>query len=250
MQLRIGTYPFDANGTEITTRTEIFRNDATVPYKRKDSMQVQGYLSITGSTPQEQQDNCTAQMSELTSVLAKPYQDIVFLTNDGSESATFLKNQGSINGVVVTSGPNFPDGMSGYTAVQRFDFTAEAEYYLPNNSGVNINTLLLSFTETLSFSGGGPRYIWKESIRGLPQKQLTCANTIYKVTQSGSSVGLRAYPLPPGPKWPANLLHSPDITKTTPKKMGLSNYEGYGINWSYEFASGTPLLGVPTLWKN
>lgn len=249
MRLRIGTYLFDPNGTEITTSTDIFRNEATVPYKRKDSMRVAGFLANSGSTPQELQDSCSAQMSALTSVLAKPYQDIVFLEDDGSESATYLKNAGSVNGVVVVNGPNFPDGISGYTAVQRFDFTAEAEYYLPSNSGVNINTLLLNFTESLSYSGGGPRYIWKESIRGLPQKQLTCEKTLYRVTQSGSSTGLRGYPSPAPPKFPNNLLHAPNIQRTTPRKMGLANYEAYGITWTYEYASDVPLIGLPTLWK-
>lgn len=250
MRLRIGTHLFEANGTEITTSTDIFRTEATVPYKRKDMLKVSGFLSNSGTTPQELQDSCSTQMSALISVLAKPYQDIVFLEDDGSESATYLKNAGSVNGVVVTNGPNFPDGISGYTAVQKFDFTAEAEYYLTSNSGVNINTLLLSFTESLSYSGGGPRYIWKESLRGLPQKQLVCLNTLYKVTQSGNSVGLRGYPSPAPPKFPNNLLQAPNIQRTTPRKMGLTNYEAYAISWTYEYASDVPLIGVPTLWKN
>jgi len=248
MKLRIGTFDFDANGTEITIRAEVFRNDAQIPYKRKQTLNVAGWLAITGATVAEQQANCTLQMNNLITLLAKPYNDIIFLQDNGAESATFLKNQNSVAGVVITSGPHFPDGINGYTAVQRFEFTAEAEYYLPTSAGINLNTLLLSFTESMQFSGGGPRFVYKESLRGLPQKQQTVRNAIYKVTQRGSSVGLRGYPSPPPPKFPLNLLENPQVSKETPKRMGLSNYEGYGISWTYEYGSATPLNAVPTLW--
>lgn len=245
MKLRVGTFDFEANGTEITARTEIFRNQATIPYKRRTILSCAGWLSIAGSTPATQQADCTQQMNALATLLAKPYQDIVFLDDNGAETATQLKNNGSVGGVVVTAGPHFPDGTTGYTAVQRFEFTAEAEYYL---TGLNTNTFLLDFTEGLDFEGGGPRYVYKEAIRAMPQKQMPCKNTMYRVVQSGASSGLRGFPRPPAPKWPQNLLTQPRITKKGPKRVGPNSYEQYDITWSYEFGSATPLNGVPTLW--
>lgn len=254
MRLRIGSTLFAVNGTEITSRVEVARNTAGIPFKRKGVLDVKGWLDVTGGTamtPQQMQTACTLQMNTLMTALATPYRDVVFLQDNGSPSATYLYNAQSIGGVVVTAGPNFPDGINGYTAVQRFEFTVEAEYYLPASSGINTASMLLSFTETLSFSGGGPRVVYKESIVGPAQRQVTCEQTIYKVTQSGSAVGILHRPDPLAispPKWPANLLENPAIDDVTPQRMGLNHYEGYGVSWRYSFGSSTPLIGVPTLW--
>lgn len=251
MQLKYGSYAFNANGTEITARTETVRNEAGAPYKQRRSLHVAGYMEISGDTVAAQQADCTTKMNALEAALAKPFQDLIFYQDSGAESATSLRNSDSIGGVVVTAGPHYPDGIKGYTSVQRFEFTAEAEYYILAEAGLSAN-ITLSFEETLKFSGGGPRFIYKESIVGPPQRQKTCDQTVYRVTQTGRAVGLRGYPSPAAPIWPANLLQAPDIDRIGPDRMGWTDprsYEGFGITWSYDYGSAVKLIGAPTLWR-
>jgi hypothetical protein len=130
-----------------------------------------------------------------------------------------------------------------YATFRSFSFTAEAEYPL-----LGSQNLLLSWRETLSFSGGGPIYRHRLAINGAPQKQLVYPASIYTVNQSGQAEGYLTYPVAPAALWPFALKEQPKITRSTPTRKGPAAYQAYPVSWSYDFESAAPLLGLPSLW--
>ncbi len=241
MQLKYGSYAFDANAVKLATSADLLWNEGGQPYKVRKRVEADGFLTASG-----QAANSTA-MSALATALARPYQDLYFYHDDGSLSAMALPNATSIGGVRIVAGPNFPDSFGGeFSQFRRFTFAAEAEYPLANT-----NNLLLSFHERLSFRGGGSRYAVFDALNTLPQRQLVNKFTAYMATQQGEAVGFRGRPTPPDPIWPDALLNtSPDRDIDSPKRRGglVARYEEWPVTWRYEFKSPTPLVGFPNLW--
>lgn len=238
MQLKYGSYAFPANGVLISTRIEALRNDGNQIYAYKHLWDVEGWLAASG------QAALTAAQSSLVVALQRQRQDLIFYHDDGSESATTLKNANSITGVIITNGPHFGSTKGNEYATERhFAFGAEAEYAVANGG-----QLLLDWVEDVNVSGGGPVYIHLPAINGPAQKQLLYQQMPYQATQSGSARGYRQFPTPPAPLWPAALKKAPDIRRTSPKKRGPGKFEGFAITWHYEFESVAPLVGLPHSW--
>lgn len=238
MQLKWGSYSFDENATVVGVKQETLINEGGQPYAVRVTAECQGYLS--GSS----QSDLTSAETSLRNALARSRQDLILYRDDGSSSGVALRSAGSITGTRVVRGPDFP-GTQGpeYATERAFTFAVEAEYPLAGSQ-----LLLLSWTETLSFSGGGPLYIVKPALVGPPQRQLLYAQTPYQATQSGEAVGYLAYPNPAQPVWPASLRQAPRVQRRAPRRRG-NGYEEYAVAWEYEFESVTPLVGVPTLWR-
>jgi hypothetical protein len=237
MQLKYGSYAFAANSVKLASHVETLWNAGGQPYAQKRSLQVEGYLTDSS------QDNLIQDESALRTALGVSFKDLLFYGDDGTAAPVGLANAGSISGVQVhdlefstTEGPE-------YCTVRSFRFTAWAEYPATGSA-----SLLLSFKETLAFSGGGPLYKYRLAINGPPQRQLVYPQTVYRVTQSGELVGYRQYRTPPGPKWPAALVEAPRVTEESPTRRSLGAYQGYPVRWEYHFESAAPLTGAPTLW--
>lgn len=236
MQVKYGTFPLDANSCDVRAsfQTEIAGG---LPIKVRRRLDVDGYLNGDGQAAIAQA------ASALATALAVPYQDLVLYRDDGTASDTALLNAGSLTGVVVR-GLEFPDSRGGeYATFRHFRFYGEAEYPVANTLN-----LLLSFRETVSFSGGGPISTWKLAINGQHQRQVLYPSSIYRATQKGSAVGFRQRPTAPPPLWPSALIEPPDFDLESPERSGKL-YTGFGISWQYVFGSNQPLIGEPTLWR-
>lgn len=106
---------------------------------------------------------------------------------------------------------------------------------------------LRTFSETFSFSGGGPRSILQETIEGEPQKNQVAQNTKYLCTQRGAAAGKDQYPSPPGPAFPGHEIQGKPTVQYSPTR----DAEGeilYSITWEYNFESATELVGLPNIW--
>lgn len=234
-----GTHAFDNNAIVIGSRCAVLKNRGGEMYARLYQFDVEGYISGTS------QATITTAMNAVDTALARPFQDFIFYHDDSTESHFSLDNNSSISGVTVTDGPNWvkePRGAN-FVTMMKFTFTVSAEYPLGNTQN-----LLLEFNESVTFEGGGPRFAVRDCLNAAPMKQQMRVATVYRAVQQGMSVGYRKYPNPPPPLWPAALLEAPKLEKKSPTLKGR-DYEGFGITWSYSFASPGPLGYVdPNFW--
>lgn len=190
-------------------------------------------------------------VSALNTALSIPNLDLTLYCDDGSVSATLLPNATSLSGVRITGLAYRNNQGAEYVLFRKFSFTATASYAVPGSQ-----TLLLDFHETLTFTGGGPKFVVRNAINTTPQRQLVYPSTVSFCTQQGYAIGYRGYPQVPLPKFPQSFLDSPDIKKDSPKRerpgVGQSQglYSGYRIEWTFRFGDGTPLFSNvnPTLW--
>lgn len=241
MQLFYGAYPFTQDATRIQAHQKNLFNQGGQRHAYVLEFKVESYLYVTS------QADCSRQMILLEAALAVPYQNLVFKHSDGSYSALVMPNVGSTTGVTCVDGPNFTDNYGAIFATeQHFDCTFRAEY--PSTGSGNY---FISFTESLSFSGGGRRVLWMESINSPPQRQVPCLYTPYRATQRGTAVGYRKRPPIAAPIWPAFLKEqNPQLDEKSPDRKGNvpAQYDHFERSWSYSFESGSPLVGVPHLW--
>lgn len=234
-----GSYQFANNAIVVASEVKTMMNSGGQPYAHQYTFKVKGYLGAAGDT----QATITQKMSALHTALQRPYQNFIFRQDSGSPSATFLLNNTSVTGAVVIDGPNFAESRGAeYSSQREFDFTVRAEYALTGTAN-----LLLNFSERLSFHGTGPRFVVKEAVIGLPQKQQVREHTVSYATQSGSAEGYTKYPNVPPPLWPTDLTEAPHIEYTSPDRMGRA-YQCWRVSWNYSFASALPLVGRPNLW--
>ena len=237
MQVKYGTYGFPANGVKVAFSQQTQINAGGQPYEVTKRLDLDGYLEGDGQAALVQA------ASALATALAVPYQDLVLYTDAGSPTDCKLLNASSTTGVVVTD-LQFPDSIGGeYATFRRFTMSAEASYPVTDSM-----SLLVSFSERLSFSGGGPIYRHRMAVNGRPQKQLVYPFSIFKVTQEGQAVGFRKRPTPPGPIWPNALMEAPDRTIDAPQRRG-KGYTDFAVSWRYNFESAVELVGVPNIWK-
>lgn len=181
----------------------------------------------------------------LIAALNTPYQDLLFLNDDGTPSAYTYRNAQSVTGLVVTDGPRFLGGPADLATAQDIQFTVSGEYILPGAANA-----IVSFNETLTFQGDcGPRYVVRECVNAPPVRQQTAFATKQVVTQRGRAVGHTAYPPAQPPLWPSPILQTADnqITLEDPKRVGPNGFIDYPINWSYRYESLTPLVAAPAL---
>lgn len=238
MYLKVGSYQFDANATGLTTSTDLLLNGYGRPLSKQVKLTVDGFLAASG------QAAISTAMDALTAALHTPFQDIIFYHDDATESALYLKNNGSISGVRVTRGPVWLEYRGADHATQKkFMFEAAAEY--PTAGSAN---LLMRYTERLEFEGGGPLYIVRPAKRGPAQRQQVYQSTPYIVTQIGEAVGYTAYPPKPLIIWPGKLKQAPKEVMTTPERVGPNGYQGHTRSWSVVYESEVPLIGTPHLW--
>ncbi len=237
MRLSWGSYQFDVNATLLSQREVALFNVADQPYARKLTVDVQGYLVGDG------QAAITAQMNAMAAALRVNYQDLVFKADNGSEAYHVLRNAGSISGVRVVQGPDFPQSTGPeFATLRTFAFSVEGEFPINGSAA-----LLVAFDETLDFGGGGPLYVHKPALNGPPQKQMVYQQVPFWAVQRGSAVGYRAYPAIPAPLFPGDLKERGRFSRKTPKRRG-NGYQDFGITWEYNFESVSQLAGVPRLW--
>lgn len=244
MQLKYGTFPFEANTNVISSSTRVTFSRAKTPLTYETSLTVKGdLLADVGAS--DLQANLSAKELAMRAALRMPFKDLIFYTDAGAMSSIILPNAGSLSGVTI-SNIEFPGqaAQGEFVARRQYSFTASAEYLFSP-----LVTPFVYFTETLEFHGGGPRHIMCEAVTNVPpQRQLTYPQTKYCVTQSGEAEGLLAFPNAPPPKFPFALIDAnPRLRMTTPDRIGFK-YRNYKISWSYSFEWHVRLAGIPTLW--
>lgn len=250
MLLKYGAYPYPVNGVTCQSHITPKHNAAGMVMTLVQAMTVTGDLLAPNGTTTPQQD-LTIMQTGMQAALAIPYQDLIFYADNGSVTATFLTNAGTLSGVRLTDGPTFDAGRStGEYAVKRaFSFKMEVEYLYPNRPSA-----LMSFSESVSYSGGLPIREMCRAVNKPPIDQIVWPYTEFEATQSGEAVGLLTWPFgspTAGPPllFPAAFLRkAPEIHPSGPDRVGPNGWRNYRVRWSMRYASATPLIAAPTKW--
>lgn len=172
--------------------------------------------------------------------------DLILYHNDGTTvSSHTLTNAGSLSGVLITSGPDFPSGGGVEYATERnYSVTLECEYPVTNLDGI------VAWQEQVRIVGtGGPRRVGVEFLTGAPEIQIVNQQTLMYASQTGSGVGYESYPFFPGPLAALAALENVDKRSEqvgTPSLMG-TEYRNYPIAWAYEFMGATVPAAFPTV---
>ena len=253
MLMKYGVYPFPVNGVAFAERATIHRNDAGMPETVTLRITTTGYLlADNGQTTAQAQDDLSRKEVLLKAALGVPFQNLIVYGDDDSVMATSMTNAGTLTGVRLVDGPNFPGRpATGEYCVQRaFEFAMEADYLYPKRL-----TALHSFSESIAFSGGLPEKKMVRSLNIAPQDQVLWPFTEFEATQTGTAVGLLDWPFG-GPKsmppyrFPASTLRgAPKIDASGPKRVGPTGQLYYSVHWSATFASALPLIATPTIWN-
>lgn len=246
MILRYGTYTHP--DSEVTVRRRIRRklNPNQFSTRVTRTWDVEGQLHADTATL------LIAAREALQAAYYVPYRDAYLYLSDGTTVHDYLVNQGSSTGV-VPQGPDYPngDGAEGGTFLT-FTLSLEASLeFTPDGPGTfsgEGGASLMEFSETISESGGGPRYALIEVIDGPPVRQKLVDRTKYVYTQQGSATGRYGFPTPPGPIAPQWLVGGPQVQRTGPIREGIVNTK-YTTAWSYTFESPDALSGTPTPWE-
>lgn len=231
-------YTFDNNAIVIGERCHVNFNKGGQMMSVHREFDVRGYLSGADQTA------ITTAMNALKTALAKPYQDFTFKNDDTTNSSSVLLNSTSISGVTISDGPDFVLSNKGneYGTQREFSFTVQADYPLDNTQN-----LLLEFSESMEFWGGGPKFAIMDAVEGKAQKHQYKTSTGFFCIQRGTIVGYRKEPPLPPCRWPNDLLEAPNISPVSPEKFG-KGYQGYRLSYSYRCGAVNPLIGKPTLW--
>lgn len=241
MHLAYGSYVFDENSCDIRMQRRPVVNGGGQTIEMMAAMDVEGWLGSDGDGEAE----IAQKASALITAMSIPYQDLVLYTTAGAATDTALLNAGSISGVLIKGGVDFPNGRGAeYVNFRRFRFRAEASY--PFNGTGNA---LRFFSERISFSGGGPIYRHRMALNGRPQKQLVYKHSIYRAVQEGEAIGYLARPTPPSPLWPDAQMEAVDMTLDSPERRG-NGYSDFRVTWRYNFESASPLVGQPNIWRS
>jgi hypothetical protein len=231
---RYGNYQHVLNEASLQVSRERLFNDRGQAYALRTRHLIRGELQ--GAS----QDDLTTKILALEAAYSVQGGSAGLYQDDGTATAHVLNSPSTVGGVRVVRGPSYPEGARGeYSTWRTYEIELEADF---PNAGLGI----LGWSETLVFSGGGPRFRFLPVINGPPQKQLVNQLTTFHATQEGSAVGRGAYPVPPAPLWPAHEHRDQrSIQYRNPKRTG-NTLTSYDVSWRYVFESVTPLAGLPS----
>jgi len=239
MYLKYGSYAHATGECQISINKQTEFNEAKEPWAIRERWDIQGLVTnATGNLA-----SMKTSVDALVSAYSVHGYDLVLYTPSNTATSHALYSDDCIGGTVVVQPVSFPSG-EGAEGITYRNYTVSVEGLVRTSSGH-----LLSFTESLSFSGGGPVYGHIQTLRGLPVKQLLRQNSVFRATQQGSAVGISTYPIIPSPVWPSAQIGTGQEERGSPKRFNY-NYSEYPISWRYEFESAYPLLGNPTRWTS
>lgn len=234
--VRYGNYSHAEGEVEYSVSNQVLLTAREVAYAYRTRVQMRGLLM--GSDPADMDQKVRA----LKAAYSRSDRNWLVMHDGQPLDISIYANQ-CISGVTVEGGVAFPNNKGAvYVTHVPYEITLTADVAIDDTA----NTLR-SFEESLSFSGGGPRYLHIETATGFPVKQIGRRFTVYKATQQGSAVGLYRRPDVPRPIWPRDLVENPDYSIDGGNLRG-SVVTDLTTTWNYRFESARPLRGSPNTW--
>ncbi|MCH7989758.1 MAG: hypothetical protein IID46_11510 [Planctomycetes bacterium] len=203
-----------------------------------------GYIetwTIDGFLQADTQDAIGTKINTLKDAYDKDNETAVLLFEDGSETNHKLDTADSVSGVRVRL-VDFPEGRGAeYSTFRSYRIVIDAEF--ADDAGI------IQLVETLTFTGGGSKFLHKQTLIGLPQKQFVAQNIPFRVTQAGFSVGHLFWPNPLPPIFPNDLKNEESSTvKTGPENVYAKTHKAthFRTSWNYAFESVGAMNANPT----
>lgn len=237
LHIRYGSYAHQPGEVEYSRERFVEFNERDQPWLVRERWDLNGWL--LGNDP----NDMNLKLRALQIAYAKPNQSIGMHFPNGARTDVFLSPASTLSGIKVIRQPTLPDNRNAaFVTFLPYAISLEAEF--PYNGNAN---MVLEFSETLDFEGGGPLFGHIETINSLPQKQRKRAATVFRAVQSGRAVGLFSRPLVPSPLWPADLVGRPRVRKPSAIRRG-NGVTHWPIEWSYTFESVFAMFGEPNFW--
>jgi len=240
MYLAYGSYQHDSDTNTFTINSSTTEDEAGNPYETTHNWSIEGQIQGTDTA------DVVTKFRALELAYSVWYRDLVFYTDAGVATHRLL-NAGSVSGVRIVSPPSYPRGDGAQLSTFR-DYTIVASATYPASTSANA---IRSYTESVSFSGGGPERAVIECVNVPPQEQILKAFTTIVARQSGSAVGMFGYPPIPPPLFPGKERIRgavPGNPQYGSPKLRNGVYVDFPVSWNYEFISGTPLFNFPNRW--
>ena len=212
---------------------------------RKNPAYEEVNIGITGKLYAEDATQMQIRWAELDAAYRQTNADFLILLNNGVTVYSILSGS-TLGGIRVSRRPSRPTTVNA-EHYKYLSFSIELQATLPAAATSSAGSLL-SFRETLQFSGGGPRTRMIESLFGIPIKQQVRNNTIYRAVQSGQAVALFGLPQIPPPIWPNDWTGDLSGSRTGPEEFWGGIGRGRSVSWSYTFESAFPYTGLPNEW--
>ena len=241
MRLQYGSYLHDTADATVTISREAVIDEARRHYAQRERWTVQGVLQAAS------QSALTTAINSLELAYSRDYLDLKLLDADGALTSHYLRGTNALGGVRVVQGPQYPDGKGAeYSTFRRYEIVLESEYSLAATPA----NLVIAWTESISFEGGGPRFVYRQPLVEFPQRQQVAVATPFRASQRGRALGLISYPVPALPLWPADEhIDQRAVTRDHPQRVGVF-FRHFPITWSYSFESAAPMFGLPTRWPD
>lgn len=251
MFLKYGSYSHALNEAEVVIQRDLTSGADGNVNLIKEVWTISGELF--GASPSA----ITTAINDLQAAYSENGQDLALCFDDGSNSAHVLQSAGTKAGNQVKR-LIFPQGKgSEYGTHRTYQIVVEAEIPVGPQEGAGVGSnsggssgagtaqhqpsegWASEWAETLTFSGGGPRFVFLNTLNGLPQRQLVNQATPYKAVQAGKATGLFTWPVAPPPYWPVHEQRDQrQISKTSPWEAARTGK--FERTWQYVFSSATP----------
>ena len=243
MQLAWGGYRHALNEAAVAVTKQPLHNAAGYQYGIRELWTVSGFLQAADTV------SLVAALN-LMELAYSVNQQTIRLLDDSGNVARFMAGLTPLGGTRVVAFDFDRDGADSaeFSTFRHYRIQVEGVYPVP----VGSLDVLVSYVESLSFSGGGPRFVHLQPLAGLPVKQLVAESTPYRVVQRGEAVGLDNWPAAPSPVWPAAWKQDEGgLSQRTPERRGGALgivYVNFPVTWEYVFEDALPLVGTPTPW--
>lgn len=240
MILAYGNYRHELAEAGVAIARETVFSPMAMPIATREHWRIDGILQA------ETQDALTTAIEELSRAYRLQAQDVTLYLPDGSTpTAHRILSRNTIGGVRVVKPPSFPENKGAEYSTYR-SYTIELEAETPVE---NAGEIMLQWDETLSFTGGGPRWVYLPVLSGPAIKQLVQQQTTYRVTQSGRG-GLSGLS-PAGCTIWLDAWHSDasSVTRKLPRLSGSGSSAvetEFEVTWNYQFESASPLVAQPS----
>lgn len=202
---------------------------------------------ISGLLRADTPADLTAAIDALVAAYAVPEQNLgLYLADGTTPTSHLLASAGTLGGTRVVEGPDFPTSVGGEYSLHR-NYRVVVEGLVPLAGG-QLDLVLRE--ESITLSGGGPRFVYLQTIAGPPRRQQVAEQTPYLAQQVGRAIGRAAYPSANAPLWPtAEHVDRRQLVRRTPRVVATTagqSLTDFEIAWQFEFESDVPLLGGPT----